>query len=83
MLNYLAVRQNMSYSKLEKTIIDIGEEYHEMIINSKSEEEINKLEEDKDLDIIAVRQLWNESPLLTNLEHSNRKLRNLYLIRWL
>ena len=51
----------MSYAELEKLIIDIEQEYQEMIINSGNKEEIKKLNEQKDLDIIAVKQLWNES----------------------
>jgi len=58
----------MPYSKLEKTIIDIETEYQEMLINSKDKDEIEKLNKDKELDIIAVKQLWNEKAI-TSVGH--------------
>ena len=59
----------MPYSKLEKTIIDIEAEYQEMSINSKSKDEIEKLNKDKELDIIAVKQLWNEKVVTSVSRH--------------
>lgn len=64
----------MSYAELEKSIIDIEQEYQEMIINSENKEEVKKWNEDKDSCFLRESIWKNDSVAIFNISYPSENV---------